>query len=133
VLATVCTVVQWAGLTWVAQGAHRPGAAGLARAGGLVAGGMLPAGAELAAEAGLATCVAWASVEREERDAQRFWLSVLDALRRTVAASAPAGALRRHAGTRHGADQLGWASTPGRRSADCRLTTPGSRRRAVVR
>ena len=32
---------------------------------------------------GLAARVAWASVGREERDAQRFWISVGDALRRT--------------------------------------------------
>ncbi|MGH9171692.1 MAG: AAA family ATPase, partial [Acidimicrobiales bacterium] len=34
-------------------------------------------------EAGLAGRVAWVSVEREERDPQRFWLSVLGALGRT--------------------------------------------------
>ena len=36
-------------------------------------------------ETGLAENTAWVSVEREERDAQRFWLSVLDALRDTEA------------------------------------------------
>jgi len=36
-------------------------------------------------EAGLADRVAWVTVPPEERDAQRFWLSVLDALRGTTA------------------------------------------------
>ena len=40
------------------------------------------------AEAGLSERVAWVPVQREERDAQRFWLSVLDALRDTAAGSA---------------------------------------------
>lgn len=40
------------------------------------------------AEAGLAKSTAWVSVWREERDPQRFWLSVLDALRATTAGSA---------------------------------------------
>jgi LuxR family transcriptional regulator, maltose regulon positive regulatory protein len=39
-------------------------------------------------EAGLADSAAWVSVQPEERDAQRFWLSVLDALRDTAAGSA---------------------------------------------
>jgi len=39
-------------------------------------------------ERGLADSAAWVSVQREERDTQRFWLSVLDALRGTAAASA---------------------------------------------
>jgi LuxR family maltose regulon positive regulatory protein len=34
--------------------------------------------------AGLAESAAWVSVQPEERDAQRFWLSVLDALRHTA-------------------------------------------------
>jgi LuxR family maltose regulon positive regulatory protein len=38
-------------------------------------------------KAGLADRVAWVTVEREERDAQRFWISVLDALRGTTAGS----------------------------------------------
>jgi LuxR family transcriptional regulator, maltose regulon positive regulatory protein len=38
-------------------------------------------------QAGLADRVAWVTVQREERDAQRFWLSVLDALRGTTAGS----------------------------------------------
>jgi LuxR family maltose regulon positive regulatory protein len=37
--------------------------------------------------AGLEQCTAWVSVSREERDPQRFWVSVLDALRRTAAGS----------------------------------------------
>jgi LuxR family transcriptional regulator, maltose regulon positive regulatory protein len=36
-------------------------------------------------EMGLAQSAAWVSVEREERDAQRFWRSLLDALRQTAA------------------------------------------------
>jgi LuxR family transcriptional regulator, maltose regulon positive regulatory protein len=39
-------------------------------------------------EAGLAGRVAWVTVERDERDPQRLWLSVLGALRRTVLGSA---------------------------------------------
>ena len=39
-------------------------------------------------EASLADRVAWVTVQREERDGQRFWLSVLDALRGTAAGSA---------------------------------------------
>src|SRR3954454_20359880 len=39
------------------------------------------------AEAGLAKRTAWVSVGREERDPQRFWVSVLDALRETTAGS----------------------------------------------
>jgi LuxR family transcriptional regulator, maltose regulon positive regulatory protein len=38
--------------------------------------------------AGLAECTAWVSVGRDERDPQRFWLAVLDALRRTDPGSA---------------------------------------------
>ena len=37
------------------------------------------------AAAGLADHAAWVPVQREERDAQRFWLSVLGALRDTAA------------------------------------------------
>ena len=40
------------------------------------------------AEAGLADSVAWVSVGRDERDPQRFWLSVLGALRHTAVGSA---------------------------------------------
>jgi LuxR family transcriptional regulator, maltose regulon positive regulatory protein len=40
------------------------------------------------AETGPASCAAWVAVEREERDGQRFWLSVLAALRGTAAGSA---------------------------------------------
>jgi LuxR family transcriptional regulator, maltose regulon positive regulatory protein len=36
-------------------------------------------------ETGLAESTAWVSVERDERDPQRFWLSLLDALRHTQA------------------------------------------------
>ena len=43
--------------------------------------------------AGLAGCVAWVAVGRGERDPQRFWLSVLDALRGTVPGSALVQAL----------------------------------------
>ena len=39
-------------------------------------------------EAGLAKRAAWVAVERDERDPQRLWLAVLDALRRTVPGSA---------------------------------------------
>jgi LuxR family transcriptional regulator, maltose regulon positive regulatory protein len=39
-------------------------------------------------EAGLADRAAWVSVQREERDPQRLWISVADALRDTAAASA---------------------------------------------
>src|SRR3954463_7137564 len=39
------------------------------------------------AEARLAERTAWVSVGREERDPQRFWVSVLDALRETTAGS----------------------------------------------
>ena len=38
-------------------------------------------------ETGLAERAAWVSVGRDEQDPQRFWLSVLDALRRTSAGS----------------------------------------------
>src|SRR5580698_10432214 len=44
-------------------------------------------------EAGLAGRVAWVPVGRDERDPQRFWLSVLDALRQTSAGSALVRAL----------------------------------------
>src|SRR5277367_1497111 len=37
--------------------------------------------------AGLEQCTAWVSVSREECDPQRFWVSVLDALRQTAAGS----------------------------------------------
>jgi LuxR family transcriptional regulator, maltose regulon positive regulatory protein len=39
-------------------------------------------------EAGLAGRAAWVTVERDERDPQRLWLAVLDALRQTVPGSA---------------------------------------------
>ena len=38
-------------------------------------------------EAGLAESTAWVSVQREERNPQRFWVSVLSALRQTAAGS----------------------------------------------
>ena len=38
-------------------------------------------------ESGLAACAAWVPVQDEERDPQRFWLSVLGALRDTAAGS----------------------------------------------
>ena len=40
------------------------------------------------AQAGLAEAVAWVSVEREQHDPTRFWVSVVDALRETSAGSA---------------------------------------------
>ena len=43
--------------------------------------------------AGLAERAAWVPVGRDERDPQRFWLSVLDALRQTAAGSALVRAL----------------------------------------
>ena len=39
-------------------------------------------------QAGLAGRAGWVAVERDERDPQRLWLAVLDALRRTVPGSA---------------------------------------------
>jgi LuxR family transcriptional regulator, maltose regulon positive regulatory protein len=39
-------------------------------------------------ESGLAGRAAWVSVQPEERDPQRFWISVADGLRDTAAASA---------------------------------------------
>ncbi len=45
------------------------------------------------ADAGLAGRVAWVPVGQDERDPQRFWLSVLDALRQTSAGSALVRAL----------------------------------------
>jgi LuxR family maltose regulon positive regulatory protein len=45
------------------------------------------------AEAGLARHAAWVSVDSEERDPQRFWLSVLGALRETAPGSALVQAL----------------------------------------
>ena len=44
-------------------------------------------------EAGLAERAAWVPVGRDERDPQRLWLSVLDALRQTVPGSALVRAL----------------------------------------
>jgi LuxR family maltose regulon positive regulatory protein len=44
-------------------------------------------------QAGLAERAAWVSAERDERDPQRFWLSVLGALRKTSAGSALVRAL----------------------------------------
>jgi LuxR family transcriptional regulator, maltose regulon positive regulatory protein len=41
----------------------------------------------LVGEAGLAERAAWVPVQDEERDQQRFWLSVLGALRGTAAGS----------------------------------------------
>ena len=38
-------------------------------------------------QAGLADCAAWVPTERDERDPQGFWLSVLGALRRTTRGS----------------------------------------------
>ncbi|MEU1621463.1 LuxR C-terminal-related transcriptional regulator [Streptomyces sp. NPDC005722] len=43
--------------------------------------------------AGLAEYAAWVPVGRDERDPQRFWLGVVDALRRTTAGSALVGSL----------------------------------------
>ena len=39
-------------------------------------------------QADLAERAAWVAVERDERDPQRFWLAVLDALRQTAPGSA---------------------------------------------
>jgi len=39
------------------------------------------------AESGLADCAAWVPVQAAEADPQRFWISVLDALRDTIAGS----------------------------------------------
>ena len=44
-------------------------------------------------EAGLGESAAWVSVQREARDPQRFWLSVLDALRDTTPGSPRVGSL----------------------------------------
>ena len=44
-------------------------------------------------EAGRAECAAWVPVGRDERDPQRFWLSVVGALRRTAPGSARVQAL----------------------------------------
>jgi LuxR family transcriptional regulator, maltose regulon positive regulatory protein len=44
-------------------------------------------------EASLTDCAAWVSVQREERDPQRFWISVADAVRDTAAASSLVGPL----------------------------------------
>ncbi|MBO0809065.1 MAG: LuxR family transcriptional regulator, partial [Actinobacteria bacterium] len=44
-------------------------------------------------EAGLADCAAWVPVGRDEQDPQRFWLSVVGALRRTTPGSARVQAL----------------------------------------
>jgi LuxR family maltose regulon positive regulatory protein len=38
-------------------------------------------------EAGLEECAGWVSVQRQERDAQRFWISVIEALGTTAAGS----------------------------------------------
>ena len=43
--------------------------------------------------AGLATRAAWVSVEHDEHDAERFWLSVVHALRRTTSGAALVGEL----------------------------------------
>src|SRR5882762_7607058 len=43
--------------------------------------------------AGLAESTAWVSVQREERNPQRFWVSVLSALRQTAAGSTVVGPL----------------------------------------
>jgi LuxR family transcriptional regulator, maltose regulon positive regulatory protein len=44
-------------------------------------------------EAGRAECAAWVPVGRDEQDPQRFWLSVVGALRRTTPGSARVQAL----------------------------------------
>jgi LuxR family transcriptional regulator, maltose regulon positive regulatory protein len=56
-------------------------------------------------EAGLAERAAWVPVGRDERDPQRFWLAVLDALRQTVPGSALVRALTA------APDLDGWAIT----------------------
>src|SRR5262245_9348276 len=93
-----------AGAGAVAAGAAGPGAGGVvarprlsgrlaARARGSV--GSAPAGSgrrvllrSWIRGAGVAGCVAWVPAGRGERDPQRFWLSVLAALRQTAAGSA---------------------------------------------
>ena len=56
-------------------------------------------------QAGLADCAAWVAAGRDERDPQRFWLSVLGALRRTTPGSALVQALTA------APDLDGWAIT----------------------
>jgi len=46
-------------------------------------------------ELAMAGCAAWVPVGRDERDPQNFWLSVVAALRRTIAVAALVGALSR--------------------------------------
>jgi LuxR family transcriptional regulator, maltose regulon positive regulatory protein len=69
----------------------RAGLSGLLRGAGRVTVVSAPAGSgktfllrSWIAEAGLAEHVAWVPVQGEERDPQRFWLSVLGALRDTA-------------------------------------------------
>ena len=56
-------------------------------------------------QAGLGDCAAWVAAGRDERDPQRFWLSVLGALRRTTPGSALVQALTA------APDLDGWAIT----------------------
>ncbi len=72
----------------------RPGLFGLLGGAGRVTVVSAPAGSgktlllrSWVGEAGLAECAAWVPVQGEERDPQRFWLSVLGALRDTAAGS----------------------------------------------
>jgi LuxR family transcriptional regulator, maltose regulon positive regulatory protein len=74
---------------------RRPGLFGLLGTAGRVTEVSAPAGSgktlllrSWIGEAGLAGCAAWVAVQGEERDPQRFWLSVLGALRDTAAGSA---------------------------------------------
>ena len=62
---------------------------------------------------GLADRVAWVSVERAERDAQRFWLSVVDELAGAVGGGRAGGAGRRHAGLRRPGGRRAAAVRPG--------------------
>ena len=70
---------------------------------------------------GLADRVAWVSVERGERDAQRFWLSVVDELAGAVAEDGLVERVARHAGLRR---------RGGRRAAAVRPALAGAARRA---
>src|ERR1700727_2794931 len=78
----------------------RPGLFGRLGAAGRVTVVSAPAGSgktlllrSWISQAGLADRAAWVPVERGEQDPQRFWLSVLDQLRRTVPGSALVRAL----------------------------------------
>jgi LuxR family transcriptional regulator, maltose regulon positive regulatory protein len=72
----------------------RPGLFGLLAGAGRVTEVSAPAGSgktvllrSWTGQSGLSGCAAWVAVQGEERDPQRFWLSVLGALRETAAGS----------------------------------------------